>query len=288
MKSMSYTNSVDLEVQDTKYSSIPASITTISSMSPSGGSLATPSIINSKMTSTPTSVDSIIPLSLLEKSKSYHQAQQAQYVESTGSTINHNNNIVVANQQLSFPGSSTPGQVMLGNYPSVTSVINNGEKSVKSKPDLLSSQTLITGAPGGTASSKEAKAKAKRARAERNEKTINVESIQGFRGNDEVDDLCKYIDGDLKTQKNPKNGIVNATSDLKKSKNNKEKVNKLKKSNSMDELWSTGRQQQQNSAAEAESSSIAANKMIQDVTLRSKSSGVSSGAKKTGENRVCN
>jgi hypothetical protein len=60
---------------------------------------------------------------------------------------------------------------------------------------------------------------------------------------------------------------------------NKEKVNKLKKSNSMDELCSTGRKQQQ----EKEKSSVAettANKLIEDITLRSKSSNYTSGAKK--------
>lgn len=71
--------------------------------------------------------------------------------------------------------------------------------------------------------------------------------IQGFRGDDEVEDLLKYIeDGDGKQQKHhPKNGIVtsNQTSDhllsaeekkKKMAAKNKEKVNKLKKSNSMD------------------------------------------------------
>ena len=104
---------------------------------------------------------------------------------------------------------------------------------------------------------------------------------------DELDDLIKYIDGDKKNQKNhQKNGIVssNQTSDhllsaeekkRKMTAKNKEKVNKLKKSNSMDELCSTGRQEQQ----QQEKSTSAANKIIQDVTLRSKSN-LTSGAKK--------
>lgn len=287
MKSMSYTNSVDLEVQDLKYNPLPSSITTISSMIQSGGPpLATTSIVNPKVTSSTSasiihSVDRGIKIPLIEKAESYHQQQ---HMEMYGSTINHSNNTVLANAGLVFPGSSSGGLQLQTNYNAVSSVISNGEKSTaKNKPELLSNQSSIAGVPGSIPNSKEAKAKAKRARAERNEKTINVESIQGFRGNDEVDDLCKYIDGDLKTQKNPKNGIVNATSDLKKSKSNKEKVNKLKKSNSMDELWSTGRQQQQQDKSSDASSIAAAAKMIQDVTLRSKSSGVSSGAKKTGE-----
>lgn len=113
--------------------------------------------------------------------------------------------------------------------------------------------------------------------------------IQGFRGDDKLEDLLKYIeDGDGKTQKgHTKNGIVstNQTSDhllsaeekkKKMTAKNKEKVNKLKKSNSMDELCSTGRQEQE----QEEKSSTAANKIIQDVTLRSKSSNLTSGAKK--------
>lgn len=142
--------------------------------------------------------------------------------------------------------------------------------------------------------SKEAKPKTKRtAKSERNEKTIDVKMIQGFRGTDELEDLLKYIeDGDGKQQKShPKNGIVasNHTSDhllsaeekkKKMAAKNKEKVNKLKKSNSMDELCSTGRQEQQ----QQEKSSTVANKIIQDVTLRSKSSNLTSGAKKGDKN----
>lgn len=115
--------------------------------------------------------------------------------------------------------------------------------------------------------------------------------IQGFRGDDKVEDLLKYIEdggGDGKHQKShPKNGIVtsNQTSDhllsaeekkKKMAAKNKEKVNKLKKSNSMDELCSTGRQEEQ----QEEKLSTVANKIIQDVTLRSKSSNLTSGAKK--------
>lgn len=143
-------------------------------------------------------------------------------------------------------------------------------------------------------SSKDGKSKQKRtSKSERNEKIIDINSIQGFRGTDEVEDLLKYIEaGDGKSQKShPKNGIV-ATSQAseqllsaeekkrKMAAKNKEKVNKLKKSNSMDELCSTGRQEQQ----QEEKSSSAANKINQDVTLRSKSSNLASGAKKGEKN----
>lgn len=126
-----------------------------------------------------------------------------------------------------------------------------------------------------------------------NEKTIEVKSMQGYRGDQTVDFLLKYIedDGEKKDPKgNPKNGIVAGhqpsdhllTAEEKKKKmaaKNKEKVNKLKKSNSMDELCSTGRHEQQQQQEKS-----AANKIIQDVTLRSKSSNLTSGAKKGDKN----
>lgn len=116
--------------------------------------------------------------------------------------------------------------------------------------------------------------------------------MQGYRGEEELDVLLKYIeDGGGKNQKShPKNGIVSGhqtsdhllTAEEKKKKmaaKNKEKVNKLKKSNSMDELCSTGRHEQQQQQEKS-----AANKIIQDVTLRSKSSNLTSGAKKGDKN----
>jgi hypothetical protein len=120
-----------------------------------------------------------------------------------------------------------------------------------------------------------------------NETTIDVNTIEGFRGENTLEDLIKYIeDGDGKNQKkNPKNGIVtgdhllSAEEKKKKMAKNKEKVNKLKKSNSMDELCSTGHQQQEKSS----SSTSASSKMIQDVTLRSKSSNLTSGGAKKGD-----
>lgn len=130
----------------------------------------------------------------------------------------------------------------------------------------------------------------------RNERSIKVESIEGFCGNLPTEDLLAFIEGDKNSnnQKNhPKNGLVsnnnNATqllnSEEKKKKmvaKNKEKVNKLKKSNSMDELCSMGRQQEHQKSS---STSTANNKIAQDttaVTLRSKSSNLAGGgAKKT-------
>lgn len=143
MKSMSYTNSVDLEIQDMyKFSAthiIPTTITTISSITASGDPpLATASIINPKVTSTAAatssamhSVDKLIEFpSLIEKVKS-HQPQH-QIIDITGgSTINHNNNIVVANHALNFGGSGggklggIDGALQLNSgYNAVTSLTN--------------------------------------------------------------------------------------------------------------------------------------------------------------------
>ena len=148
---MSYTNSVDLEIQDSKFPSahtIPTSITTISSMAAAGGPpLATASIINPKVTSSAAatssamhSVDKIIEFpSLIEKAKSYQP--QHQLIDVTpGSTINHNNNIVLANHGLNFGGSSGGsklGGIDVGNLPlnstytAVTSLTSNDKGSTK-------------------------------------------------------------------------------------------------------------------------------------------------------------
>lgn len=82
------------------------------------------------------SVDKIIEFpSLVEKTKSYQQQHQIIDVCS-GSTINHNNNIVVANHQLNFVGASGGsklGGIDVGNTcPAVSSLISNDKSSVKS------------------------------------------------------------------------------------------------------------------------------------------------------------
>lgn len=155
------------------------------------------------------------------------------------------------------------------------------QMSLNSNPQATSN---ISGGSSGGGSSKDPKAKKRAAKSERNEKTIDVQSIEGFCGHETVETLLSYIDGDKGNsgnQKNhPKNGLLASqtqllNSDEKKKKmvaKNKEKVNKLKKSNSMDELCSTGRQQQ----VKEEQSTVTANKITEDtsavVTLRSKSS----------------
>jgi len=118
---ISYTSSVDMEVQDsskfTTASSMPASITTMTSLTPSGGSSMTSTMVSSKITSPAAaaaassihSVDRLIEFPLMtEKVKSYQQQQQLTEATTTMSTINHNNNIVVANSSLNFNSSSGP------------------------------------------------------------------------------------------------------------------------------------------------------------------------------------
>lgn len=117
-----YRNSVDFEVQDmTKNSSTPAQITTISSMTVPGSSpLATASIINSKVTSSATasssaihSVDRLIEFPSLVD-------QQNKVADLT--TINHNNNIVLANHNLNF--GVDPPLMLNSTYTAVTSITN--------------------------------------------------------------------------------------------------------------------------------------------------------------------
>lgn len=123
MKSMSYMNSVEMEIEEPlKFltnDSIPTSITTISSITASGGPpLATHSIINPKVTSSAAaanaaihSVDKLIEIpSLIEKAKSY-QPQRQMIDLCGGSTINHANNIVLTNPTHSFITAGPPKQI---------------------------------------------------------------------------------------------------------------------------------------------------------------------------------
>lgn len=154
MKSMSYTNSIDLEVQDVPAHSLSPTITTISSMTASGGPpLPSTSVMNPKMSSSTAtssamhSVDKIIEFpSLIERAKSY---QQQQYVEMYGSTINHNNNIVLANPGLNFSSSSSssksshePFQLSSG-YPSVTSLTAEKSKTCSKPPNVSVTMVLM-------------------------------------------------------------------------------------------------------------------------------------------------
>lgn len=309
MKSLSYTNSVDLEVQDqSKYpSSAPQKIATISSMRNSDGGIP---LINTKTIHAelqgPSAIDKTIQFSTLEKPTFIEQQYKLYEYPSNGSTINHANNIVVANPGCNY---SVATPIQLGSsYPSVTSVANEKISSQKSYINKGETQPLITrpnpsiekayelnqklGMP--SMNSKE-KGKKRPTKEDRSFASIRqAKDIDGYRGDKDVDELLKYIedgDGDAKNRKsNSKHGILSndfLSADDKKKKmtlKNKEKVNKLKKSNSCDELCSTGRQKQQEEKEQSSSSTTANENFNEEVTLRSKSGNLTSGAKK-GDNK---
>jgi hypothetical protein len=318
MKSMCYTNSVDLEVQDqSKYSSAPQKISTISTMRNSDSNQMTSGKIEYQCDD----VDKTIQFSTLEKPTSYQQQHQLDDYLSNGSTINHSNNIVVANSGCNYTV-STPFQLG-SSYNSVTSVASEKIISQSQKSGFISKSgetiPLIT-RPNSSSNDKNCyeinskygitqpanlpkdnnttiKFKAKRtSKSDRSFASIRqAKDIEGYQGDKDVDELLKYIedgDGDAKKGKsNSKNGILSndfMSADDKKKKmtlKNKEKVNKLKKSNSCDELCSTGRQKQQEEKEKSSQSTAAnENNFNEEVTLRSKSSNLTSGAKK-GDNK---
>lgn len=134
-----YRNSIDFEVQDmTKNSSVPSQITTISSSMtvPGGSPLASASIINTKVSSPATatsstihSVDRLIEFPSL--------VDQQNKMSDVTTTINHNNNIVLANHSLSFPHDPL---MLNSQYNAVASLTN--EKAT-SKP-YLSKQSNVS------------------------------------------------------------------------------------------------------------------------------------------------
>lgn len=164
MKSLSYTNSVDLEVQDTskfaQANSMPTSITTMAPLTSGGSSTANATMVTSKVTSfagaTASSVHSVIELPLNAErtltAKSYQQ--QHQLHDLTGSTINHNNNIVVANHALNFAAAAVSGKtgvdttpLQLGSTYNAVSSLTQTDKSnygfpKNYKPSLGVSRTM--------------------------------------------------------------------------------------------------------------------------------------------------
>lgn len=137
MKSLSFTNTVDLEVQDVSRYTMPTSITTIAS-------IAAPLATHSSSNSAP--VDRAIefrPLTSqpIEHIKSYQQAHQLVEV-CAGSTINHNNNVVLANHSLDFGQRKieTASVQLSSQYQAVTSLTN--DKSAKSYQKFASVSLL--------------------------------------------------------------------------------------------------------------------------------------------------
>ncbi|KAG5672466.1 hypothetical protein PVAND_002593 [Polypedilum vanderplanki] len=321
LQNRSSINDIDIERESvsSKFTIANNTPNTITSMASIGSPI--PSIHSSKSSSNAitSSVDSVIHLpTFIEKPKAYQQAQIANTIYAPASTINHSNNIVLTGGDSNLGASSSSGNYKLLNEqhlqlpsgPAINSVLdpkyakyktgggqNRDDVSSMNQTSTSSSSILpASHSSSNNTASKESKNNKKRtAKSERNVKNVDVKSIEGYRGDDDVEKLLDYIEGqnqENKNQKNhPKNGIVSNTNEQKllsaeekkkKLAKNKEKVNKLKKSNSMDELCSTNRQKE-TQAAEAEAaaeSAATANKTIYDVTLRSKSSNLTSGAKK--------
>jgi hypothetical protein len=135
MKSISYTNSIDLEIQDmSKYpAKHPAqtSTTTYSSMSVSGGQPIS-SIISAKVPSSTATTSSTIHHSVdkliefpLEQAKSVQQKFQISDSLTLGSTVNHHNLKPLAN----FENNALP---LNPSYRAVTSLTSDDKTSAKS------------------------------------------------------------------------------------------------------------------------------------------------------------
>uniref|UniRef100_A0A1I8Q9A4 Uncharacterized protein n=1 Tax=Stomoxys calcitrans TaxID=35570 RepID=A0A1I8Q9A4_STOCA len=113
---------------------------------------------------------------------------------------------------------------------------------------VSTSATITTYATGPS----QAKAKAKKkSQQERNTKTVDVESVAGYRGKDTVEELVRYIES---------GGGASKTGDKKKErKKDKDKHQKLKKSNSLEELRSGAKMEVhelKRTAATTESNSV--------------------------------
>ena len=100
---------------------------------------------------------------------------------------------------------------------------------------VSTSATVTTTLSSGPSQAK-AKAK-KKSQQERNTKTVDVESVAGYRGKDPVEELVKYIESSSEDKQGVGSG--SKSGDKKKErKKDKEKHQKLKKSNSLEELRS--------------------------------------------------
>lgn len=291
MKSVNYKSSVEMEVDDqSRYATVGQPIATI---------LTVRSDTLASKHSSSCDVDKTIQFTpLTEKANSY---QQQYHIDlQCASTINQNN-IVLTNQQGLNRSAEQPVQLHSG-YPSVSSLTNDklsSQKSYKSEgpPPVSTSfnpQSSYPQQQPNTTTQKESKGPKSKKEKSKNEIVRIAKEIDGNQGHMEIDELLNFIGDDgaseVKSKKNnSKNGMSTSevmNSDEKKKKvspKNEEKVNKLKKSNSCEELTSTGRQKQQGEKEKL--STAAANKNFNEVTLRSKS-GVnpSSGAKK-GDNK---
>ncbi|TMW47045.1 hypothetical protein DOY81_007880 [Sarcophaga bullata] len=100
---------------------------------------------------------------------------------------------------------------------------------------VSTSATVTTTLSSGPSQAK-AKAK-KKSQQERNTKTVDVESVAGYRGKDPVEELVKYIESSSEDKQGVGSGSKSGEK-KKERKKDKEKHQKLKKSNSLEELRS--------------------------------------------------
>lgn len=137
---------------------------------------------------------------------------------------------------------------------------------------VSTSATITTYATGPS----QAKAKAKKkSQQERNTKTVDVESVAGYRGKDPVEELVRYIES---SGEGGGSGGTKGGDKKKERKKDKDKHQKLKKSNSLEELRSGAKMEVhelKRTAATTESNA---------VLMRQKSGATSSGGGKQNKN----
>lgn len=283
MKSVCYKNSVEMEVEDQRYRGQPIAtiLTTRSDAAP-------PTLYRSDP------VDQAIQFSSLVEKPTVTQYQH--HIDAS----NSHNNIVVANPGLSR-SMDTPVQLN-SNYQAVACLTNDkaaSQKGIRSgdvQPTLTpyNMQPMAYTQQSATTQKELKQTKSKKERS-KNEIVRIAKEYDGNQGDKQIDELLKFI-GDSASEvkggksRNSKNGHITSAGDImhsdekkkKVSPKSEDKVNKLKKSNSCEELTSAGRQKQQTAGEKEKLSTAAANT---EVTLRSKSGvNASSGAKK-GDNK---
>lgn len=172
------------------------------------------------------------------------------------------------------------------------------QQLLHSFPPSSLSATVPIGPSTTSATNKERKGNAKRnvSKYERNVNTIIANTIEGYRGTDDLDSLLSFIENkdekEEKSNQKPKNSVLNHSdlinsneNKLKKKeqmKNKSEKVhNKLKKCSSLEELSSSNRKNTESTSKQTNNSESNPN----NVTLRSKSSNTSNN---TGKEQVNN
>lgn len=91
--------------------------------------------------------------------------------------------------------------------------------------------------PNSSQTQGKVKKKKSQFRSDRNTTVLNIKNVEGYRGEESVEELVKFIEN-TDTKKNDKNLNVNKKKDKKKEKDIKKDMHKAKKSNSLEELRS--------------------------------------------------